>query len=93
MLGHLLNCLSKGTPASCLCPRLTGVWALKAHPLFLLFYSNLPMQETEEMRVRSLGPDGPLQEGVAAHSSILAWRIPRIEEPGELPFIGSQRVR
>ena len=34
------------------------------------------------MRVRSLGWEDPLEEGVASHSSILAWRIPWTEEPG-----------
>ena len=37
------------------------------------------MQET---RVQSLGQEDPLEEGMAAHSSILAWEIPRMEEPG-----------
>ena len=36
------------------------------------------------MRVRSLGWDESLEEGTATHSSILAWRIPRTEEPGGL---------
>jgi len=36
--------------------------------------------------------EDPLEEGVAIHSSILAWRIPRTEEPGKLGFIGLQRV-
>ena len=40
-----------------------------------------------------LGPEDPLQEGMETHSSILAWRIPRIEEPGGLWPIGLQRVR
>ena len=35
----------------------------------------------------------PLKEGMATHSSILAWRIPRTEEPGWLQLIGLQRVR
>ena len=35
----------------------------------------------------------PLEEEMAAHSNILAWRIPWTEEPGGLPFTGSQRVR
>ena len=47
------------------------------------------MQETQ---VRSLGQEDPLEEGIAAHSSILAWRIPWTEEPGGLPSMGSQRV-
>ena len=34
------------------------------------------MQETQEMRVQSLGGEGPLQEEMATHSSLLAWRIP-----------------
>ena len=36
--------------------------------------------------------EDPLEEGVAIHSSILAWRIPRTEEPGKLGFTGLQRV-
>jgi len=39
------------------------------------------MQETQ---VRSLGREDPLEKGMAVHSSILAWRIPRTEEPGGL---------
>ena len=39
----------------------------------------------QEMRVRSLGREDPLQEEMATHSSILAWRIPSTEEPGGLP--------
>ena len=45
-----------------------------------------------ETWVRSLGWDDPLEEGMATHSSILAWRIPQTEEPGRLQSIGSQRV-
>ena len=48
------------------------------------------MQETQ---VRSLGQEDPLEKETATHSSILAWRIPWTEEPGELQFMGSQRVR
>ena len=50
------------------------------------------MQETQEMRVRSLGQEDPLEEGMATHSSILAWRIPWTEVPGGLQSMGSQRV-
>ena len=42
------------------------------------------MEETEETRVRSLGGEDPVEEGMATHSSILAWRIPWTEEPGRL---------
>ena len=51
------------------------------------------MQETQETWVRFLGWEDPLEEGMAAHSSILAWRIPRTEEPGGRQFMESQRVR
>ena len=42
----------------------------------------LSMQEMYEMRVQSLSQEDPLEEGMAIHSSILAWRTPRTEEPG-----------
>ena len=51
---------------------------------------NLPAMR--EIQVRSLGWEDPLEEGIATHSSILAWRIPWTEEPGELQSMGSQRV-
>ena len=44
-------------------------------------------------RVQSLGQEDPLEEGMATHSSTLAWRIPRTEEPGRLKSLGSQRVK
>ena len=43
-------------------------------------------------QVPSLGWDDPLEKGMPTHSSILAWRIPRTEEPGGLQSIGLQRV-
>ena len=42
------------------------------------------MQESKETQVPSLGQEDPLEEGMATHSSILAWRIPQTEEPGRL---------
>ena len=42
------------------------------------------MQEIQEMWVRSLGQENPLEEGMATYSSILAWRIPQTKEPGML---------
>ena len=48
------------------------------------------MQKTQ---VQSLGWEDPLEEGMATHSSILAWRIPWTEEPGGLQSIGLQKVR
>jgi len=46
-----------------------------------------------EAWVRSLGQEDPLKKEMATHSSILAWRIPWIEEPGGLQSIGLQRDR
>ena len=54
---------------------------------------NLPeMQEPQETQVQSLGWKDLLEEGMATHSSILAWRIPWTEEPGGLQSIGMKRV-
>ena len=51
---------------------------------------NLPaMQETQ---IGSLGSEDPLEKGMAIYSSVLAWRIPWTEEPGELQSFGPQRV-
>ena len=51
---------------------------------------NLPtMRETP---VQSLGWEDPLEKRMATHSSILAWRIPWTEEPGELQSMGWQRI-
>ena len=59
-------------------------------PLVAQMVKNLPaMQETQ---VGSLGKEDFLGEGMATHSSILAWIIPWTEEPGRLQSIGSQRV-
>ena len=45
-----------------------------------------------DTRVRSLGWEDPLEKEMATHSSILAWKIPWMEEPGGLQSLGSQRV-
>ena len=49
-------------------------------------------QETQEMGVRSLDGEDPLEEGMATHCSILAWRVPGTEAPGGLQSMGSQRL-
>ena len=55
---------------------------------------NLPaMQEAKETWVRSLGQEDLLEEGMATHSSILAWKVPWTEGPGGLQSMESQRVR
>ena len=61
-------------------------------PVFLVaqMVKNPPaMQETS---VQSLGREDPLEKGLATHSSILAWRSPRTEEPGGLQSTGLQRI-
>ena len=47
---------------------------------------------TWETRVRSLDREDPLEKEMAAHYSILAWKVPWMEEPGRLQSMGSQRV-
>ena len=47
----------------------------------------------QETWVQSLGREVLLEKEMATHSSVLAWRIPWTEEPGELQSLGSQRVR
>ena len=44
----------------------------------------LPVQETQETQVQSLGWEDPLEEGTVTHSGILAWRVPWTEKPGRL---------
>ena len=55
-----------------------------------LVVKNLPANAGDQ--IRSLGWDNPLEEDMATHSSVLAWRLPWTEEPGGLQSIGSQRV-
>ena len=69
-----------------------GVWGENGHmygaSLVTQMVTNLPaMQETP---VPSVNQEDLLEEGIATHSSILAWRIPRTEEPGRLQSMGSQ---
>ena len=47
----------------------------------------------QEMQVQSLGQEDTLAKEMATHPSILAWKIPRIEEPGGLQSMGLRRVR
>ena len=70
-----------------LCACMYTYWAsLVAHRLKLL-------PPTRETWVRSLGREDPLEKETVTHSSILAWRIPRTEEPGGLHSIGLHRAR
>ena len=71
---------------------LMSTWRLE----MLIFSRASPVVKTlsavQEMQVRSLGREDPLEREMAIHSSILAWRIPRTKEPGRLQFMGSQRI-
>ena len=67
----------------------TDTTGFKASLVAQMVRNQPAMQETQ---VRSLGWEDPLKKGMVTHSSILAWRIPRTEEPGRLQFMGSQRV-
>ena len=49
------------------------------------------LSATQETQVRSLGQEDPLEKEMAIHSSILAWEIPRTEEPGGLQSMGLQK--
>ena len=63
-----------------------GLWV----SLVVQMVKSLPaMQETQ---VQSLGQEDPLEKEMATHSSILAWRIPKMEEPGRLHSTELQRV-
>ena len=71
-------------------PNISKNWLPWGFPVAQMV-KNLPaMQETQ---VQSLGREDSLAKGIATHDSILAWRIPRTEEPGRLQSIGSQRIR
>ena len=63
---------------------------IKLRFLWAQMVENLP--EMQEIWARSLGWEYPLEEGMATHSNILAWRIPWTEETGWLQSMGSQRV-
>ena len=51
------------------------------------------MQEPQKTWVQSLAQEDPLEEEMATHSSVLAWKILWTEEPGGLRSMGSQRVK
>ena len=66
---------------------------------YAIYWASLMVQTVKnlpamwETWVQSLGREDPLEEDMATHSSILAWRIPWSEKPGGLQSMGSQRVR
>ena len=67
--------------------------AMKLKDPFIFCLHRLPTVPTQwETRVQSLGQEDLLEKEMATHSSILAWKIPWMVEPGRLQSIGSQRV-
>ena len=84
-VGELVNDL-----ASCLVPVLCKPGASQV----ALVVKSLPASAGDIRDMGSIpGGEDPQEEGMATHSSILAWRIPRTEEPGGLQSLGSQRGR
>ena len=69
---------------------LLSLYSFARASLVAQMVKNLPAMR--EAWVQSLGQEDPLEKGMAAHSSILTWRIPWTEEPGGLQSVGSQRV-
>ena len=67
--------------------------ASKPRRAFLVAQMVKSLPAARETQVQSLGWEDPLEKEMATHSSILAWRIPWMEEPGRLQSMGSQRVR
>ena len=64
------------------------MYVLRGFPRVAQSVENPPA--VQETWVQSLGQEDPLEKGTATHSSILAWRLPWTEEPGELWSMGSQ---
>ena len=69
------------------------VWMAIIHKNSLVAQTVKSPPAMQETWVQSLGREDPLEKGMTTHSSILAWRIPWTEEPGEVQSLASQRVR
>ena len=87
---HCQRSLVGCSPWGCKESEITWATSLRLHSLVPQFLKNPPaMRETW---VRSLGGEDPLEEEMATHSSILAWKIPWTEEPGRLQSMESHIV-
>ena len=80
-----LSSPSKLTTWRSLSEIILGSWSLVAQMV-----KSLPA--LWEIRVQSLGGENPLEKEIEAHSSILAWKIPWMQEPGRLQSVASKRV-
>ena len=73
------------------CPWDGSAWVLPLHSVRLPWGSvAMSPPAVQETQVRSLAREDPLEKGMATHRSVLVWRIPWTEEPGELQSMGSQ---
>ena len=69
-----------------------GYISISLNHLYFSLFMSIGLSAMQETQVWSLGCEDPLEKEMAAHSSILDWKIPRITEPGRLLSMGSQRV-
>ena len=81
----------------CVCAVLNEAWhaavhGVAKHQTQLSYWTEL-IEKVSNLPLTYVRREDPLDEGMATHSSILAWEIPWTEEPGGLWFMGSQRVR
>ena len=90
--GSLACCSPWGRKESDTTWRLNMTWHEWASQVVLVAKNCLPMQDTEEMWLWSLGQEDPLEKEMAIHSSTIVWKIPWTEEPGRLQPMRSQRV-
>ena len=81
------------TPIQCTLPKFPTSLGCRGFPGGLVVQNPLATQKMQETQVWSLGQEYALEEGMATHSSIPAWRIPCTEEPSGVQSTGSQRVR
>ena len=65
---------------------------VKAYICYLVAHMVKHLSAMQEIRFQSLSQEDPLEKEMATHSSTLAWKISRTEEPGRLQSTGSQRV-
>ena len=90
ILPHI--CLHVGTDGITHVPRGYGKIYYSKRGLSLVAQMAESLSVVRETQIQSLGGEDPLEKRMATHSSILAWKIPWMEEPGRLQSMGSQRV-
>ena len=75
---------------NCICLSLLLLKQLQELLLIIMAQSVKSLPARRETRVQSLGQEDPLEKEMATHSSVLAWRMPKAEEPGRLQSLGLQ---